>query len=180
MKLLSVKEVTDKKQAELQKEIVRGKETKEYLEKLTRDLAETEARFNMVLANQRIRYAQEEEEHLKKMDGLRAEIKILEDKKKEIEVPMEKREKKSYDLLNAAEKTFDEALEKTRKADERKAEVEETASLLQIRLDDVSDRETDVLEREQKVQIREEAVNAEREMISKLSSELSIKLQNIK
>lgn len=179
MKLLTPKEVADRKQAETAKDIIRTKEVKETLESLTKDLNETEARFNVALANQRIRWVKEEEGYLERLSSLKKEIDVLEKQKKEACIPIEERERKSYDLLNAAESAFKESLEKGKKADERMNEVEQMADMLQKKLDDVYEKETELEEREKKVLVRELAVEDERKMISHLSAELSTKLQKL-
>lgn len=179
MKILSPKEVTDRKQAELVKDIARTKDVKETLETMTSNLAEAEAKFNMALANQRIRWSIEEGDHIKRIKDLEENVKVLEAKKKEALIPIVEREEKSYDLLNAAELTFNEAIKKNNQAEKIGEDNERTADLLQDKLDGVYEKETELEEREKKVLVREMAVEKERDLIKKLSAELSIKLTNL-
>lgn len=180
MKLLSPKEVTDKKQAELVKDITRTKEVKTELEKKTSELAQVNAQFDVALAGQRMRWASEETEALHRLDAIKHEVEVLEKRKIELLSPIEEREKKSYDLLNAAESTFTEAQKKMQAVETIGEENERTAELLEDKLDGVYEKETELEEREKKVTVRELAVEEERALIKQLSSELSIKLTNLK
>lgn len=156
MKLLSQKEVQDRKQAEITRDIGRTQEVKEVLETVTKQLEEANAKFNVVMANQRIRWALEEEEHIKKILSLKKELALLESRKQD--VPYEIDEVKSYD---------------------KDTEADEIADLLQDKLDDVSEREQSLDEREQLLFIREKACREERDMIARISKELSINLPKI-
>lgn len=180
MKILSPKEISDKKQAELAKDIKRTKEVTEVLERKTKELAEIEAKFNVALSNQRVRWSMEEGEYLKKIEVLQKEIKEKEIQKDTLLSPIVEREKKSYDLLKEAEKAFNEAQDKYHESEKLKEENEINADLLEEKLDQVHERENDLENREQKVSIREKASEEERAMIKNLSAELSIKLQNLK
>ncbi len=179
MKILTQKEITDKKQSQVERDIIRAKETKEVLEKVTQDLAETEAKFNVALSNQRVRWLKEEEEAMDRLNSIRSEISALERENKDKLVLLDEREKKSYSLLIEAEKALDQAHAKEHAAAQELEKQEDLTDLLQNKLDSLSDRETDVEKREQKVTVRELAVEEERALIKKLSSELSIKLTNI-
>lgn len=179
MKLLSPKEVTDRKQAEVIKNVARTELVQEALNSKIKELEEAEARFNLALAGQRIRWSQEEEAALQKINELRGEIVALEKKKKELLVPIEEREKKSYALFIEAEKALDVARQNVQDTEKLKTEQELVADTLQDRLDNVSLREADLDLREKKLVVRELAVEEERGNIRKLSSELSIKLQNL-
>lgn len=180
MKLLSTKEIQDKKAAELSKDISRTESVKKALETATNELNETNARFNLALANQRVRWTQEEKEALDQVALVTEEIKVLEIKKKELCIPIEEREKKSYALFTEAEKVLAEAHSKFKEAERLQQENERTTELLQEKLDGVYETESSLEEREKKVYIRELAIEEERDSIRKLSQELSIKLNNLK
>lgn len=180
MKLNSPKEITDRKQAEIIKDIARTKEVKEELNKAIKELEETDAKFKLALSNQRVRWAKEEEQALDELNKIKIEIEVSERKKKEMFVPIEEREEKSHNLFIEAERTYQNARHELHLSEQAKEKNEEMSTLLQEKIDDISDRETDLALREQKVIVREKAVEEERAQIKNLSSELSIKLTNLK
>lgn len=179
MKLLSVKEVADKKQAQILKDIDRAKDTEETLKKVTSELEMAEAKFKLALSSQQVRWKQEEDEALLKIAQLGKEIADLEEEKKHILAPIEEREKKSYALFIEAEKALHEARLKQGEVEEIKKKEEEITDLLEEKLDSLSERESQIEDKEQKIIIREKSMLEEREMIKRLSSELSVKLQNL-
>ena len=79
MKLLSTQEVKDRKQAEIARDIGKTENVKKALDKVTTQLNDAEARFNIALAGQRVRWANEEKEYLERLDGIKKEIKSAED-----------------------------------------------------------------------------------------------------
>lgn len=172
MQLLSVKELSNKREFERLKDIERTKLTKEQLNFVTKSLEDAEAKFNLALANQHIRWKQAEEEAIKRIEELNKEIKELEVKKTSILVPIEEREKKSYDLLIEAEKTFNEALEKQKYNDE-------ITILLEEKLDSLHELETSLEEREKVLQVKEKANEDQRLIIKNLSDGLSNKLSKL-
>ena len=172
MQLLSVKELSNKRESESLKDIERTKLTKEQLNFVTKSLEDAEAKFNLALANQHIRWKQEEEEAVKRIEELNKEIKELEVKKTSILVPIEEREKKSYDLLIEAEKTFNEALGKQKYNDE-------ITILLEEKLDSLHELETSLEEREKVLQVKEKANEDQRLIIKNLSDGLSNKLSKL-
>ena len=180
MKLQTVKEVTDRKQAEIAKDIARTTQVKEALEKVTKELNESEARFSVALANQRVRWSYEEEKALDRLKSLNKEIEMAEEVKKTSLIPIEEREQKSYALFTQAEVAFKDADIKRGELDSLKAEEEILIETLEEKIDSLTEREQSVSEREQKVLIKEKSLEEERDMIRKLSAELSIKLQNFK
>ncbi len=166
MNLLSPKEITDRKQAELQRDIARTESTKDALDKATRKLNETNARFDLMLANQRVRWAKEEEEAMKRQIELRKEIKLLEERRDFLLVPMDERDQKSYDLRIEAEKILAEAVSK-------KEESEELCEKFESKLDDIHEMETDLETRTQKLLVREQANESERQMIISLNKKIT-------
>lgn len=172
MKLLSVKELSEKRESERLKDIERTRLVKEQLNSVTKSLEEAEAKFNLALANQHIRWKQAEEEAIKRIEDLNKEIKELELKKESILVPIEEREKKSYDLITEAEKTFNKALEKQKYNDE-------ITVLLEEKLDSLHEFEINLEEREKTLQVKEKANEEQRLIIKNLSDSLSNKLSKL-
>lgn len=166
MKLLTPKEINDRKQAEVQRDIVRTEATKEALEAVTRKLNEGNARFDLMLANQRVRWAKEEEAAMNRQQELRKETKALEEKRAFLLVPMEERDRVSYDLCIEAEKVLAEA-------ETKREEAEELCDSFEGKLDDLHEKETDLEEREQHILIREQANEAERQMIISLNKNIT-------
>ena len=179
MQLLSVKELSNKRESESLKDIERTKLTKEQLNFVTKSLEDAEAKFNLALANQHIRWKQEEEEAVKRIEELNKEIKELEVKKTSILVPIEEREKKSYALFAEAEKLHQELIEQKNINNDEKIKTDETCRLLEEKLDKVSEKEVELDQREKEIIVKERAIEAQRTMIKDISAELSIKLNNL-
>ncbi len=169
MKLLSIKEVSDKKESERLKDIERIRLVKEQLGIVTKSLEDSEARFNLALANQHLRWKQAEEEAVKKIEDLNKEIKELEIKKSSILVPIEEREKKSYDLQARAEVILNHALDKEKDNDE-------LTKILEEKIDSLHEWETSLQEREKVLEAKEKANEDQRLIIQKISESLSLKL----
>lgn len=155
MDLLSLKQVTDKKQAELSRDIARIEQTKKTLERVTKELNETNARFEVALANQRVRWSIEEGEATHRISGLNKEIKVLEDRKKEALIPIEEREKKSHTLLKESEEILAKAHIKLGEADTKQKEVDELCEIFENKIDSLSSKETDYIERSQRLEVKE-------------------------
>ena len=171
-----VKQANDAEQAKV---IARTETTRNALNKAQQALDEAEAKFEVALANQRIRWAKEEGEALAKLDNLRLEIDVLEQKRAEARFPIEEEKKKAHDLFIQAEAVIADAKESAREADKHRQHHEELSDILQGRIDDLTERETEVKRREDLLRVREMAVTEERNNIKKLSQELSIKLTSL-
>lgn len=180
MKLLTPKEVVDRKQAEVVKDISRTESVKKALDTVTGQLNESEARFAMALSNQRVRWSREEQEATNRIKELNEEIKTLEDKLKTSIVPIEEREKKSYALFIEAEKVLADAHSKLHESEQIKESNSVNEDLLMDKLDSFHEKQQDLDLRESKLIVREKAVEEERAVIRNLSKELSIKLTNLK
>lgn len=179
MKILSATEIKQAKEVELTKDIVRTESVKNALDKATQQLNETDARFELALANQRTRWAKEEEEATQKILSMQAEVKKLEKLKEQALIPIEKEKELAHNMFKEAEKVLEEARIEKNRADERYEECEELRERLMNRLDEAAERATLLDNREQHILIREEAIDSERDQIKKLSKELSIKLSTL-
>lgn len=176
MKLMTPAEVKTSREAELKKDIMRTQGVKSALNKVNEQLTDTEARFEVALANQRVRWANEEVEATERLQKLLDEIKAKEIERDNLLIPIEAKQKKTDDMYATADNLVRELTDKKREAEQSKQESIDLQTILTARLDDISEREQNVGEREQKVQIREESARMERENIRKLSKELSSKL----
>lgn len=179
MKLMSPAEIKQASESERQKDILRTDTTKKALSSARDELNEVNAKFEVALANQRLRYANEEKEAVTRLDGIRAEIVSAELKLKELSFPIAKEREKAHDLFIQAETTAKDLQKKLKEADDLRVKNEEMSEVLSRRLDEVSDRETKVVHLEKDIQAKLLSLQEEKVMIKNLSKELSIKLSNL-
>lgn len=179
MKILTATEIKTASESEKTKDIVRLETTRKALSDAQKKLDEAEAKFDVALANQRIRWATEEEEAVKKLGLLLVEINALELRREQAIIPIDDEKKKAHDLFIQAETVLADARGTATEADKRQQHNQELSDILQTRLDGLSEREVKLDYREKNLAIREESAIAEREQIKKLSQELSIKLSHL-
>jgi hypothetical protein len=179
MKILSASEIKQASESERVKDITRTETTKKALAEVQRQLDESEAKFEVALANQRSRWANEEETATRKVLSLAEEIKNLEEKKRLALIPIEREKEIAHNLFIQAESTLQEAKETAKKAEESLQHNQELEVILQEKIDGLSERENKLDYRDRNLVLREEAAIAEREQIKKLSQELSIKLTKL-
>lgn len=137
MKIFSPKETKDHKEEEIARDILRVQTVREALKKSQTELDDTNARFEIALANQRLRWTQEESEAIARISELNREIRDLEQRILRF-VPIESNGSK----------------------------VDNLEELLQDKLDEVSERESNLDFREKILIIREAAVALEKSDIS--------------
>lgn len=179
MKLLTPTEIKQSSESERTKDIARTTSVKSTLAKAQAELDEVNAKFELALANQQIRWAKEEEEAIKTIASLNEELKTLYKQREVLLIPIDEDRNKAHTLFKEAEKVLEEAKGKDREVNLLKTHWEDMSDLLTSRLDELSDREENLNEREQHIVIREDAIKAEREQIRQLSSELSNKLNKL-
>lgn len=179
MKILSASEIKQANEAERARDISRTETTRIALTKVQQQLDEAEAKFEVVLANQRKRWSKEEEEATTKILNLTEEVKVLEEKKRVALIPIEREKELAHNLFIQAEASIADAKESAREADKYKQHQQELAETLQKRIDDLTDREEDLKRREGELLIKEQTLTTEKESIKKLSQELSIKLTKL-
>jgi hypothetical protein len=179
MILLKQQEINAAKEAQVAKDILRAESTKSALKTVQNKLDDTEARFDVALANQRIRWANEEADSVNRLDELNKEIALLEERKRIALIPIDDLRKKAEDIFKSAEDTFAEAKAKLHDAEQTGEDNEKLSEILENRVDDLTGREVDLLTREKALTVKELSIKEERELIKKLSNELLIKLQNV-
>jgi len=179
MKILSASEIKQATESERVKEIARTESTRTALAKVQSQLDEAEAKFEVALANQRSRWANEEEVATRKVLTLAKEIQDLEEKKRLALFPIEQEKEKAHNLFIQAEAVIADAKLSAKEAEKHRLHHQELSDILQSKLDDLSDKENEVEEREKAVSLREQSLLIERETIKKLSEELSIKLTKL-
>lgn len=164
MKLFSASEVKQANEKELAKDILRTKSVKDALAKSTTELNDISARFELALANQRIRWQQEE-------DVARDKLALIEQKIREQEsriVPIEPNSEEVHNLYEQAKKLKAEAEGMIKDS-------EDVAIAFQDRLDALYEKEEEINIREQKIQIKEKAIAGQENMVKNLSKELDLK-----
>jgi hypothetical protein len=166
MKLLSPKELNAAKESNKVKEILRVKELEEESDKVRKELANAEADFNSSLARNRNKWANEEQEHTKRVNEREQELKILEEKRLELLVPVDIITKGAKNRLEEANK-FLETLR------EREAKAEELSEILQDKLDEVGEREQDVIKTSQELLIRSQSVDLQSRQVKNSVEDLN-------
>ncbi len=164
MKLFSPSETKQANEQELFKIIIRTKATKDAFEKVTLELGSAEARFELALANQRVRWQQEEDEARAHLSIIQ---KMIAEQEKRL-VPIEPTSEEVHTLYEQAVKLMAEA-------ESKEKDSEQLAEALEERLDEVSDREESIRIKEQKIEIKEKAIAGQENMIKNLSKELDLK-----
>lgn len=170
MKLLTQTQVKDLKSAELTRDILRVKETDEQVRRVNARLASAEADFATVLARHRREWADEELSHDERLREMDAEIRVLEDRKKQALIPLEVYKVQADTLLKEAKYVLDSAKE-------REEEAQRTLFILENRLDDVSEREIDVGDAEASLEKRKKGIEAQEEQTKMMAAQLSHDMQ---
>lgn len=156
MKLLTPKQTSDIKGQETAREILRTQEIHNLAEEERRKLTKAEMEFEQALAGQRARWAMEELEHSKIKKEMQKEIEELERKKLNALIPVDILEKSATEKLEESEKFLKE-LQLREKSNE------ETAEILQDRLDEVGEREQTVIQAEKHIKLEKEGIERQKE-----------------
>jgi len=178
-KLLTPAELKSARDADVARDRSRIDATKKALGTLETQLNDAEAKFQMTLANQGVKWAKAEEEAMHRIDALKREIADLEKQREALRIPMADEEKRAHDLFKQAEDVYAQATKTKQEAEALKLGNDITSEMLTSRLDDLTGREVDLLHRQEKLDVREQGLSMERENIKKLSQELSIKLNSL-
>lgn len=178
MKLLTPQVLKDGRASEQAREALRIKEMNEASDKARKQLANAQAEFNLILSQNRVRWANEEEEHGKRLSQMIKEIDILEAKKVQALIPIEMYKKEADELFNEAQKTLDQAKEKETKADE-------LTERFQDKLDELGAREQDIIKVEQKLSLQQQGILIQQEQtktgikqLNKTIEEFTVTKQN--
>jgi len=165
MKLASFEQVKTANQEQITKDTLRTQSAKESLNKINTELNDANAKFELVLANQRVQWTKEEEDYLATIKNLGEEIQALQKRRAILLIPIDTIKEEAYNLLKESERIKTEATLKSAECDERIA-------LLSTKLDELSERETKANELEQKLTIRESNLVLKEEAHRKLQDTL--------
>lgn len=170
MKILEPKQIGQGKAQELTRDSTRLNTVRESLKSEQSKLDDIEGRFEVALANQRIRWANEEKDYLDRIEPLLGEIKALKAERDRLLVPIEIEVVRAHNLTREAETALADA---TRQSEENY----QRADILQERLDDVSERELTVKNKEQKYDTQQLMLDNKQQKVDSLATELNAKWQ---
>jgi len=156
MKLLSPIAVKDVRGQELARDVLRIKETKDELQRVSQQLANAQADFNVSLARNRETWANEEQEHSKRLTEMTKEVEFIEERKKQALIPINM-------YKSEADKIMSDALEYKKSLDAKEEQIENTIELLESKLTDVADREQKVSLVEKKQKVAQEGILKQQE-----------------
>ena len=156
MKLLTLNQIKEKKDEQIQRDILRTKELDKASEQARLNLAKAEADFNATLAKNRTLWANEEHEHSERIKEMSSEIQVLE-KRKEIAL------EPVYLLQNKLEKRLNDIDVTSTQLKEKEAYNEDLRSKLEDKLDEVGEREQDVLRETQILEGKKESLEIQSE-----------------
>ena len=156
MKLLTLNQVKEKKEEQIQREILRTSDLEKAASQARINLAKAEAEFNATLAKNRTFWAEEEQEHAARKQEMTSEIEELENRKKQALEPV-------YLLQNQLEKRLKDTEALISQTEEQKAYNEDLRLKLEDKLDEVGEREQDVLRETQKLEGRKQSVDLQSE-----------------
>lgn len=166
MKILEPKQVSQGKALELTRDSAKLTTVREALKSEQSRLDDVEARFDIALSNQRVRWANEEKEATERISALLDHIRDLEQQRNRLLVPIDIERQRAHTLLKDAETALLDA-------NKAKDENECAAETLQKRLDDVSERELLSKDREQRLDTREMLVKSKEERASSMWAEIA-------
>lgn len=166
LKLFSAKEAQERKQAQIQRDILRNQEVQKVTRESQSNLSKMEADFAESMAKLKEKRATEEEKHSIRKNAMEQEISMLEKRKEQALIPIELEKVKADTLLKNAEKMLSDA-------EKKDLEIEHLKGILMDRLEEVSDRESDILDQEIKLANDRESIKKEREVTAKNTKNLS-------
>jgi hypothetical protein len=173
MKLLNPAQTLDIKAREETREVLRMQEYNKATEKARHNFNQAEADFNLMLAGQRQRWANEEKEHEKRSKEMTDETKRLEIARAIAMQPIEQ-------LQKEAEMTRLEANKLVEELEEKQAECDELNERLQDKLDSLGEREQNVLIAEQRNKLMQDGNEMQRENIILMSKDLTDSISKFK
>ncbi len=161
MKLLPTFVLKDKQQEELTRKIIRTQEINALLKDAESNLARAQEDFNTTLAQNRAKWALEEEEHSKRVLDMEQEIKTLETRKQQALTPLQIYKDEADRLLLEAQDIVTKAKEKDEQSDYLQEKLEE-------RLSEVADREQRVAFEEQRQQIARQGIDEQQKLMGRV------------
>lgn len=166
MKLLTPTEAQKRVRSDDALKAVRRKEMSDAVTESAQSLANLEGDFQKLLASQRARWALEENEHIGETKRRKEEIEILERERAPLLIPIAELEKK-------AENTLQEAQIVLMRANEKEEHNDRMASVLERRLDGVSERELAATTKENQLDRREKGVVSQETLTSSRARQFS-------
>ncbi len=170
MRLLNVKEQKKKDDADKNLQIARAKETAEELGTKREELNNTRDEFTRTLQLQQIEFEAETNKQNRIRDELKAEVKDLENRKKQALLPLENREEAIQDKEQELGKAF-AAL------GAEKADFQQSLEGLHAHIDAVAERELNVSKQEELLHARARGIEAQTVSTKSQSAKLSNQLQ---
>lgn len=158
MRLLSPLNNKTAKDEQALRDILRTQELNKASDKARKDLANSQADFQTILAKNRLQWALEEQEHDERVKAMAEEINQLESKRKDALLPVEF-------LKEEAEKWLNEAkgyLEQAKKKDEYN---EQLSELLQDKLDTLGQQEQEFKKEVVKLDLRKQGIESQSQAI---------------
>ena len=156
MKLLTLNQVKEKKDEQIQRDILQTSDLEKAASQARINLAKAEAEFNATLAKNRTFWAEEEQEHAARKQEMLSEVEELENRKKQALEPV-------YLLQNQLEKRLKDTEALISQTEEQKAYNEDLRLKLEDKLDEVGEHEQDVLRETQKLEGRKQSVDLQSE-----------------
>ena len=166
MKLMSPSETKEESGKDISRDLLRSQELKKLLNDLNIRVAKAQADFSSMLVGQTARWEREEGECTAKKRGLEKEITALEERKREVLVPIDNLKVEVEQKMNEADQLLSEAKN-------REQEAAETVERFENKLDELGQRETDVIRKEKETVLREHGVNVQRDSIAEQSKMLT-------
>lgn len=152
------------------REVLRTQEVNKASQKARLDLANAEAEFQATLARNLILWAEQEEEHQKRVEERKVEINKLEVRKLNMLVPFGILKEGTDDRMKNAEKFLKELVD-------REENVEILTEKLENRLDEIGQKDQDLRQKERALALKEEGIKRQSESIilgnKRLSKEIA-------
>lgn len=158
MKLLPTFVVKEKQQEEVARKILRTQEVNKLAQDADINLARAQADFSTMMAQNRAKWALEEEEHAERIKGISQEVEALENRKREALIPIQLYKEEADKLMISAQDYLKQAKEK----DEQNEFLQEK---LEEKLTDISDRETIVIIGEQSLEIAKKGMETQQSQV---------------
>lgn len=170
MKLQPPLQIQQNRAQEEAQEVFRTQNIQKAAEQARKDLAKATADFSSSMALFKEKRALEEQEHSKRMDEMKREVKELEEKKRLALIPIEVYRKQADELVLRAKKFLEEVKQKEHNVDLIR-------DLLENRLDEVGHREQDVRDRETRLVSLERGAKIQQEQVKEGVKRLNESMQ---
>ncbi len=170
MKLFSTEEIKSSKATELARDIRRTSEIKEALDKARTELNDANAEFDSVLANQRVKWAKEQESAMVVIKDLQMEIDQLQRVRQQLLIPIDLEKKRADNIVIEANVLMTAAIDKQKYADEM-------AEKLQDHLDEVGEKDEALEQREKRLFVKEEGLKEQAKITKQNSEQVTLQMQ---